>query len=69
MFDGTEDWCKIWRKTDLCFKNNMRHLANFDRLKNNDFILESKMAELNKNKNSKHPDRPDVVWNFILRWK
>ena len=19
MFDGTEDWCKIWRKTDLCF--------------------------------------------------
>ena len=20
MFDGTEDWCKIWRKTDLCFQ-------------------------------------------------
>ena len=19
MFDDTEDWCKIWRKTDLCF--------------------------------------------------
>ena len=19
MFDGTEDWCKIWRKTGLCF--------------------------------------------------
>ena len=19
MFDGTEDWCKIWSKTDLCF--------------------------------------------------
>ena len=19
MFDCTEDWCKIWRKTDLCF--------------------------------------------------
>ena len=19
MFDSTEDWCKIWRKTDLCF--------------------------------------------------
>ena len=18
--DGTEDWCKIWRKTDLCFE-------------------------------------------------
>ena len=21
MFDGTEDWSKIWRKTDLCFQN------------------------------------------------
>ena len=19
-FDGTKDWCKIWRKTDLCFQ-------------------------------------------------
>ena len=19
MFDGTDDWCKIWRKTVLCF--------------------------------------------------
>ena len=19
IFDGSEDWCKIWRKTDLCF--------------------------------------------------
>ena len=20
MFNGTADWCKIWRKTDLCFQ-------------------------------------------------
>ena len=20
MFHGTEDWCKIWRKADLCFQ-------------------------------------------------
>ena len=20
MFEGTEDWCKIWRKTDLQFQ-------------------------------------------------
>ena len=20
MFDGTEDWCKMWKKTDLCFQ-------------------------------------------------
>ena len=32
-----------------------------ERLKNSDFILESKMAELNQNKNSKQPDRPDAV--------
>ena len=35
------------------FKNDMRNLANFDRLRNSDFILESKMAELNQNENSK----------------
>ena len=39
----------------------MRNLTNFNRLKNSDFILESKMAELNQETNSKQPDRPDVV--------
>ena len=46
-------------KTDCTctdFKKDMRNLANFDRVKNSDFILESKMAELNQNKNSKQPD-------------
>ena len=42
MFDGTEDWCKIWKKTDLCFLKIFVY-----RLKNRDFILESKMVELN----------------------
>ena len=41
--------------------NDLRNLANFHRLKNSDFILESKMAELNQNKNSKQPDRPDSL--------
>ena len=38
------------------------------RLKNSVFSLESKMAELNQNKNSKQPDRPDPAWKlyFIL---
>ena len=36
-------------------------LGLVERLKNSDFILESKMAELNQNKNSKQPDRPDAV--------
>ena len=35
--------------------------AFIHKLKNRDFILGSKMAELNKNKNSKQPDRPDAV--------
>ena len=61
MFDGTEYWCKIWRKTGLCFQNDMRNLANFHRLKDSNFILESKMAELNQNKNSKQSDWPDTV--------
>ena len=43
------------------FKNDMRNLENFHRLENDNFILESKMAELNENKNSKQPDRLDAV--------
>ena len=43
------------------FKNDMRNLTNFHRLKNNIFILESKMAELNQNKNSEQVDQPDAV--------
>ena len=32
-----------------------------ERLKNSDFVLETKMAELNHSKNSKQPDQPDAV--------
>ena len=52
---------KFEGKLTCAFKNDMKNLANFHRLKNSDFILESKMAELNQNKNSKQPDRPDAV--------
>ena len=48
------------------FKNEMRNLANFHRLKNSDFILDSKMAELNQNKNLKQLDRPDALRKLIL---
>ena len=47
---------KLEEKLTFAFKNDMKNLVNFH--KNNDFILESKMAELNQNKNSKQPDRP-----------
>ena len=36
------------------------------RLKNSNFILESKKAELNQNKNSKQPDWPDAVWKLYF---
>ena len=29
MFDGTEDWCKIWRKTDLCFQKRHEEFSKF----------------------------------------
>ena len=52
---------KFEGKLTCASKNDMKNLANFHRLKNSDFILESKMAELNQNQNSKQPDRPDAV--------
>ena len=29
MFDGTENWCKIWRKTDMCFQKWHEEFGNF----------------------------------------
>ena len=49
------------RKLACAFKNDMKNLANFYSLKNSDLILESKMAEQNKNKNSKQSDRPNAA--------
>ena len=40
-------------KLIYAFKKDIRNLTNFYRLKNSDFILEIKVAEPNKNKNSK----------------
>ena len=36
------------------------------RLNNIDFILVSKIAELNQNKSSKQPDFPDTVWKLYF---
>ena len=52
---------KFEGKLTCAFKNDTRNLPNFHRLKNSEFILESKMVYLNQNKNSKQPDQPDVV--------
>ena len=52
---------KFEGKLTCASKNDMRNLASFHRLKNSNFILESQMAELNQNQNSKQLDRPDAV--------
>ena len=52
---------KFEEKVTCAFKNDMRNLANVHRLKNSDFILESKMMKLNQNNNSKQSNPPDVV--------
>ena len=57
---------KFEGKLTWAFKNDMKNLTNFYMLKNSDFILESKITELNQNKNSKHPYRPDAVWNLYF---
>ena len=41
---------KFEGKLTCAFKNEIRTLANFHRLKNSDFILESKISELQQNK-------------------
>ena len=51
---------KFEGKLTCSFQNDMKNLANFHRLKNSDFILESKIRELNQNKHSKQLDRPDA---------
>ena len=57
---------KFEGKLTCAFKNDMKNLENFHRLKNKSFILESKMAKLNQYKNSKQPDWPDAVWKFYF---
>ena len=57
---------KSEEKLSCAFKNDMKNLGNFHRLKNIDFILESKMVELNQNKDSKWPDRSGAVWKLYF---
>ena len=52
---------KFEGKLACAFKNDMKNLANFHKLIKCDFILESKMMELNQNQNSKQSDRLDSV--------
>ena len=57
---------KVEGKLTCAFNNDMKNLANFYRLESSNFILESKIAELNQIKSSKQPDRRDVVWKLYF---
>ena len=57
---------KFGGKLTCAFKNDMRNLTNIHRLKNSGFILESKIKELNQNKNSKQLYRPDAGWKLYF---
>ena len=37
-----------------------------EKLKNSDFILESKMAEVTQNKNSIQLDQPNIMWTLYF---
>ena len=50
---------KFEGKMTCSFKSDMMNC--FHRLKNCDFILESKMAEVDQSQNSKQPDRQDAA--------
>ena len=70
-----EELCLMALKIDAKFEGKLalsfqKWHEEFDKFlqaeKNSDFILESKMVELNQNKNSKQPDRPDTVWKLYF---
>ena len=66
---NTEELCLMSLKLDVKLEGKLTCAFKNDWLKNSDFILESKMVELNQNKNSKELDRPDAVRKLILPWK
>ena len=57
---------KFEGKSNCAFKNDRRNSGNFHLLKNSNFVLESKMTELNQNQNSKQSDQPDTVWKLYF---
>ena len=60
---------KLEEKVTRGLENDMRNLANFHWLKNSDFSLESKIAELNKNKIQNNQIDQMQCENFILSSK
>ena len=57
---------KFEEELTCAFKNDMRNLVNFHIVKNSDFILENKMAELNQKQIQNHKIDQMQCENFIL---
>ena len=64
-----KNYAEFKQKLTFRYKIDMRNLTKFDRLRNSNFILESKLVELNQNKNLKKLGRPDAVRKLYLSWK
>ena len=57
---------KFERKLTCAFKNDIKIFVNFHRLRNSDFNLESKTADLNQNKNSTQLNGLDATWKLYF---
>ena len=74
IFYDTGEWCKIWRKSDLWFQNDMGNLANFHqssgKFENWDFdgILLSKLENVWA-KNLKGSYNEEWQWRMIQNLK
>ena len=60
---------KLKEKLTCAFKNDMKNLTNFHRVKNSDFILQTKMVELNQIKINNNQIDQMQCEHFILPWK
>ena len=59
---------KFEEEQTYAFKNDMKNMSNLHRLKNSDFILESKMVEPHQDKDSNNQIDQMQCENFILPW-
>ena len=60
---------KLKGKLTCAFKNDMKNLTNFHMVKNSDFILQTKMEELNQIKIKNNQIDQMQCEHFILPWK
>ena len=77
----TEEWCKVWRKTDPWFQNDMRNLVNFNVSSGNSGNLHFDVLLLSiaENVSAEKVQQNDLLWhwkkmqtlkkNWLFLWK